>query len=255
MRAFSAIGYYFARRLQSEINVPIGIINSSWGGTPAETWMTKEAVESDKVLLKNSMEKKQEPWGPKDAGYIYNAMIAPITNFKIKGSLWYQGESNVSHADDYDRLLSTLVGSWRKNWGYEFPFYYVQIAPYKYGGDGGVRLRESQRRAESIIPNCAMIVISDIGNIDDIHPRNKKDVGIRLANIALSNQYQIKGLDISGPSLKDYQIKGNKITLNFNSRGPLVCNDACKYAFELSDNHNSQKAKVFINGSSITLGD
>jgi sialate O-acetylesterase len=207
MRNFSAIGYYFAKHIYENIQVPVGIINTSWGGTPAEAWTPEESIKADAVLHKDALSLKEVPWGPVKTAVIYNAMLAPLAGLKIKGFLWYQGESNVSNAAHYDKLLNTLISSWRKAWAEELPFYYVQIAPYKYGNpEEGVMLRNAQRMVEST-SKTAMVTISDIGNIDDIHPKNKKDVGERLGNVALKNLYSAYKGDVSGPKLLLYESK------------------------------------------------
>jgi sialate O-acetylesterase len=254
MRSFSAIGYYFGRKLLGDLNIPIGIISSSWGGTPAEAWIPESFIKNDPVLYKNAIEKVQEPWGPKDMGVIYNAMIHPLLKTNVKGVLWYQGESNTSHSNDYDRLLSSLVSSWRNVFNNDFPFYFVQIAPYTYGGENGVELRNAQRRADDNINNSAMVVVSDIGDIKDIHPRNKKDVGLRLANIALKNNYGKNELKATSPKLIGYTIDRNKIILNYESNGNLICNEACKKSFEITDTSGKYaKADVVIKSNTITL--
>lgn len=254
MRSFSAVGYYFGRKLLSDLNIPIGIISSSWGGTPAEAWIPSRYISKDPILYKNAIEKKQEPWGPKDMGVIYNAMIHPLTKSNIKGVLWYQGESNTSHSNDYDRLLSTLAGAWRNEFNNSFPFYFVQIAPYTYGGESGVELRNAQLRAADMISNSGMVVISDIGDIKDIHPKNKKDVGLRLANLALKNDYEKKEIKATGPRLISHKIDKNKIVLIYEANGNLICNDACKKSFEISDVTGKYlKADVDIKANTIIL--
>lgn len=253
MKNFSAIGYYFAKHIFENIQVPVGIINTSWGGTPAEAWMPEESIKTDAVLYKDALSLKEVPWGPVKTAAIYNAMVAPLVGLKIKGFLWYQGESNVSNAANYDKLLNTLINSWRKVWGEELPFYYVQIAPYKYGNpEEGVMLRNAQRMAETT-PKTAMVTISDIGNIDDIHPRNKKDVGIRLANVALKNLYSAYKGDVSGPKLLLYESKKGQITLFFDTQ-ELKCDKNCLNGFEIADTSGEfRKATVRIKSNTIVL--
>jgi sialate O-acetylesterase len=255
MKHFSAVGYFFAKNVFEKTNIPVGVINSSWGGTPAEAWTPREAIQSDEVLLKDATELKEVPWGPVRAGSIYNAMIAPLTKYAIAGTLWYQGEANVTHAKNYDRLLYTLVSSWRAKWGMDFPFYYAQIAPYKYGqNDDGVALRNAQNEALKTITNSSMIVLTDIGNIEDIHPRNKIDVGKRFANVALKNVYGKKDVVAWGPSVENVVKSKKEIVLNYQASGKLICNDACKNAFEIADASGKyKKADVKIDGNKITL--
>ena len=134
MRSFSAIGYFFARKLHNELGIPVGIINTSWGGTPAEAWMPEEVVLGDEFIRDAASKLKPVPWGPVENSRIYNSMIYPVISFRIAGVLWYQGEANTINAYAYERILTELIGSWRNNWGYEFPFYFAQIAPYKWAG-------------------------------------------------------------------------------------------------------------------------
>lgn len=253
MKSFSAIGYFFAKHIYENTKIPIGIINSSWGGTPAEAWTPEASIKSNPVLNKDALSLKDVPWGPVKTGVIFNAMIAPLIPFKIKGFLWYQGESNVGNAQNYDKLLVTMIASWRKLWKEDLPFYYVQIAPYKYGeGDNGVLLRNAQRLVENS-PSTAMTVISDIGNINDIHPKNKKEVGIRLANIALKNIYGYNRLVVSGPKLLLYETKRNQIVLYFDSEIEK-CDKNCKELFEIADNSGEFKsASVKVKSNTISL--
>lgn len=220
MQNFSAVAYFFARKLQAELKVPIGLLNSSWGGTPAECWMPSETFEGNDLILTAAKKLTPVPWGPIEIASIYNAMIEPLTQFKIAGALWYQGESNVSTAYAYKETMTALITSWRKKWGQEFPFYYCQIAPYKYGNPTeGAALRDAQRRTLNV-PNTGMVVTSDIGDTTDIHPRNKQDVGLRLANLALVKQYKIKNGLVEGPYYLSHRVSANQMLVYFaNAEG------------------------------------
>jgi sialate O-acetylesterase len=218
MRNFSAAGYFFAKRLQEELkNVPIGLISSNWGGTPAEIWTPEEVIKNDAVLLESAKTRKEEVYGPNQPGRAFNAMIYPLIGYKIAGVIWYQGESNVGSAV-YDKTFSALISSWRKLWNYEFPFYYVQIAPYQYGDDhfGGVEIRNAQRKVLQEIPNTGMVLTSDISPIDDIHPKDKKSVGLRLANLALVSTYKTNSDLVNGPLYKGIKIEKNKVIVAFD---------------------------------------
>lgn len=216
MQDFSAIAYFFARKLQHDINVPIGLINSSWGGTPAEAWMPAEAIASNSTLATAAKVLEPVPWGPHEVARIYNAMIAPIHDFKIAGVLWYQGESNTINGGAYREMFGTLIESWRAKWGYDFPFYFAQIAPYKYGRPHeGAIIRDAQRRTLEL-PQTAMVVTSDIGDTTDIHPKNKQDVGLRLANLALVNHYKTLDQETSGPLFNRMVVKKNKLEVYFD---------------------------------------
>jgi sialate O-acetylesterase len=216
MRNFSVIAYLFARKLHKELGVPIGVINSSWGGTPAETWMPEDVIQKDDFLREAAAKQKPVPWGPVEPGRIYNSMIFPMIQFRIAGVLWYQGEANTINAYAYKEMLEGLIKSWRSRWGYEFPFYYAQIAPYKYGNPNeGVEVREAQRRALEV-PNTGMIVLSDIGDTLNIHPKNKQDVALRFANLALNRYYKSINIEDSGPLFKEMVIERNKAIITFD---------------------------------------
>ena len=220
MRTFSAIGYFFARKLHKDLGVPVGIINTSWGGTPAEAWMPEEVIRKDDFLREAAAKLKSVPWGPNEPGRIYNSMIYPLISFRIAGVLWYQGENNTLNAYAYEKMLSGLIESWRNDWGYDFPFYFAQIAPYRYGRPfEGVEVMDAQRRVLKMV-NTGMIVLSDIGDTLDIHPKNKQDVGLRFANIALNRHYQKGDIEDSGPIYKNLEIEKNKAVITFdNSEG------------------------------------
>ncbi len=191
---FSAVLYYFGLRLQKELNVPVGLINDSWGGSPIEAWLVAGG----------------------QAGQMYNGMIAPVKPFAVRGVIWYQGESNVSNGMAYFQKMQALIEGWRKVWGYEFPFYFVQIAPWSgYAPDALPPLWEAQV-ASLKIPGTGMAVVTDlVDDIKDIHPRNKLDVGNRLALWALAKTYGKKDLVFSGPLYRSMTIEGNKVRLSF----------------------------------------
>lgn len=216
LRSFSAVGYFFGKNLRKNLNVPIGLINTSWGGTPAEVWTPAPEVEKDPVL-KAAAEKIGTSNGrPHLPGYTYNAMIAPITKFTIAGAIWYQGETNAGTSSTYTQLFSRMIGVWREAWGSEFPFYFVQIAPYRYGNNlNGALIREAQE-ATLGVPRTGMVVITDL--VDDttnIHPQNKHDVGLRLANMALAENYKRSGLSWQSPMYDRMEKNGSKIVIHF----------------------------------------
>ena len=190
VKSFSAVAYYFGKQLNQDLNVPIGLIHASWGGTPAEVWTPQMNVVNDSVLSTGRTELNETKWWPIKPGYAYNAMLAPLTSYKIAGAIWYQGESNTGTASTYQKLLTTLIISWRDKWQYEFPFYFVQLAPYKYGNKNvGALLREAQFRTLNV-SNTGMVVTTDLAEDTlDIHPKNKRDVGDRLAKLALLKTY------------------------------------------------------------------
>jgi sialate O-acetylesterase len=217
MRSTSAVGYFFARELHQKLNVPVGIIVSAWGGTPAEVWIEKSRIENKPELNENKYALNYD-WWPGEPGVCYNSMIAPVVPFGIAGGIWYQGESNVNNHQIYAELMKTLIENWRANFKKEFPFYFVQIAPYNYGEEGKSEyVREQQAMVEQIVPNTGMVVISDlVDNIDDIHPRNKLDVGKRLANYTLAETYSLEVGAYKSPVYQSMQVEGNKIRLKFD---------------------------------------
>ena len=236
MKNFSAVGYFFAKRLQEDLkNVPIGLISSNWGGTPAEIWMPEEVFQSDPVLLENAKKLNEQEYGPRQPGRAYNAMIYPLVEFKIAGTLWYQGESNVG-SEVYDKTLSALITSWRKTWQQEFPFYFVQIAPYKTGSNNfsNVTVRNSQRKVLKQVNNTGMVVISDVSDTIDIHPKDKKSVGIRLANLALVNTYKTNSSLVNGPLFKEIKIDKNKVIVSFDYADGLFFKDKITKQFEVA---------------------
>lgn len=218
LKGFSAVGYFFGKKLQHDLNVPIGLINASWGGTPAEVWTPAKEVTDDPVLKAAADKQNLTPWWPGLPGYAYNAMISPLTNFTIAGAIWYQGESNTGTAATYQQLFSKMISSWRKAWEKEFPFYYVQIAPYAYGNKNiGALLREQQAKTLSL-PRTGMVVITDlVDNVKDIHPKNKKDVADRLANWALAETYNLNIPAYKNPVYKSMEVKDNKVSLYFDN--------------------------------------
>jgi sialate O-acetylesterase len=218
MRNFSAVAYFFATRLQEELkNVPIGLIHSSWGGSPAEVWIEEDVIKNDKNLNDAAQKIKDNEWSPTQPAQTFNAMIHPFIGFKMAGVLWYQGESNVG-STVYDQTLSALIASWRKAWKFDFPFYYVQIAPYDDGHQhfASVEIRNAQRKVLQQTKNTGMVVISDVGDIKDIHPKDKKSVGVRLANLALSATYKTNSNLVNGPLFNEIKIDKNKIYITFD---------------------------------------
>ncbi len=214
---FSAVGYYYARLLQQKLKVPVGIICSSVGGTPIEAWMSSKALadfpEQFEKYKKAAAEQVR-------ACHLYNGMIYPLLNYNIKGVLWYQGEANRKDYMYYADLLKAMVTGWRSDFGVgEFPFYYVQIAPYSYGesnAPGTAFMRDAQLKAMSIIPNSGMVCTLDLGSESWIHPAEKQAVGKRLASWALAETYGFKGLPYKSPTYKSMEVKDNLVTISFN---------------------------------------
>ena len=262
---FSAVAYYFGRKLYKNLDVPIGLINTSWGGTRIEPWTppiglanvpalaainkevediqanyraqlpdkinaieawiaeTRKALETDAQLRQmpdntHPLAHQQRPTA------LYNGMVHPIVPYAIRGALWYQGESNLRDGMLYHEKMKALINGWREVWGQgEFPFYFVQLAPFNYGGRNASpfflpQIWEAQT-ATLALPNTGMAVITDIGNLRDIHPRNKQDVGRRLALWALAKDYGREDVTYSGPLYKSMAVEGDTIRLTFDHIG------------------------------------
>lgn len=257
MYDYGAVAYFFARKIHKELgDVPIGIINSSWGGTCAEVWTNPKYILQDSLLLAQSKKITEEEWGPNLPGRAYHAMIAPLKQFKIAGTLWYQGETNVSNGETYGALLSTMVKGWRQDWGYDFPFYYVQIAPWNYTRryEGGV-VRNAQRQALDSIENSGMVVISDIGDIENIHPKNKKEVGVRLADVALKYTYRRTEKEVLAPLYKSHEIKNDEIVITFDHVGSGLKSKGSKLThFEIAGKgYKFVPAEAFIRDGKVVV--
>ena len=216
----SATAYYFARYLQSVLDVPVGVIVTCWGGTPVEAWMDRETMsgfkEFDLSFLDNPDQIDRPQYKP--CG-LYNGMIAPLVPYTVKGFLWYQGESNVGRYMDYAARLSDMVSLWRGLWGRDdLPFYYVEIAPFEYGNGKSPYLREAQCRAQELIPNSGMICTNDLVEpyeFCNVHPKNKRDVGYRLAFMALNKTYGMKEIACQSPQYESMEIRDGKAHVRF----------------------------------------
>ncbi len=268
---FSAVAYYFGRELHKQLDMPIGMIHTSWGGTPAEAWTSRAMLEENPafepilkryedavavypkaiISYKERMEKWNEavkearaagkpapgrpgeplgPGHPHSPAGLYNAMIAPLVPYAIRGAIWYQGESNAGRAYQYRELFPAMIKSWWDSWDRgDFPFLFVQLANFRDvkdepGDSDWAELREAQLLTLSL-PNTGMAVIIDIGEAKDIHPKNKQDVGRRLALWALAGTYG-KDVVYSGPICRSTEKAGNKIILHFDHvDGGLVSRD------------------------------
>lgn len=266
---FTAVGYFFARHLHRKLGVPIGLIHSSWGGTPIEAWMSPAALASDPAFAvvrerwqaalaeypsrQAAYEKDLAAWtaeaeAAKSAGKphlrrkpapppgpahpstpagLYHGMIHPLLPVALRGALWYQGESNVPRAARYAKAFQALITDWRRLWGQgDFPFYFVQLAAYLPLADNTLKgstwaeLRDAQRQALAL-PNTGMAVAIDIGDANDIHPRNKQEVGRRLALLALHRVYDKPHGD-SAPALRSVSPMGDTLVLDFDAPDGLA---------------------------------
>ncbi len=217
---FSAVGYFMAKNLHIKLDVPVGIIFSAFGGTPAEDWMSREALLSNpdlKDLVENydTMTTGYKPKGKVMNG-LYNGMINPLLPLAIKGCAWYQGESNNDRPEQYKVLLKSLIENWRADFqDPELPFLIVQIAPHK---DMKPELRESQFLVSETVDKTALIVTTDCGDANDIHPPFKQPVGARLALAARGLAYNDR-IVFEGPAFKSFEVKGNEIIVEFDHVG------------------------------------
>lgn len=216
---FSAVGYFYARQLQQSLNVPVGMICSSFGGSRIESWIKNDVITGFTEAFKQTTQEKTPQHHR--ASRLYNGMIAPILNYTIKGALWYQGEANVGNYQDYPALLAAMVKSWRADFGLgEFPFYFVQIAPCWYNNpkaNNSAFLREAQQKAMSLIPNSGMVTTVDFGEERNIHPAEKAAVSKRLALWALSETYGQKGLPYKSPVFKSMEVKDSIAVISFDN--------------------------------------
>ena len=260
---WSATGYFFGRQLHQDLHLPIGLIHTSWGGTPAQSWTPAEVLQGDPEFKANYWDKAQEkflqyptlievynketlpawqaavdaakaegkpaprkpiePLGPNSQyapSRLFNGMLLGATKYSIKGAIWYQGESNASDAAGYRRLLPAMINAWRKEWKQgEFPFYIVQLANYmarraEPTDSNWANLRDAQRVIALKVPNTGLAVAIDIGDEKDIHPRNKQEVGRRLALAAEAKTYG-KEIVFSGPWFDKASFDGANVKISF----------------------------------------
>lgn len=250
---FSAVAYQFGKRLQEKLNVPVGIIVSSWGGTPIRAWMSEEGLKDvpGMLELKDKAAFRQQ-------SVLYNAMLAPLTSYSIAGFLWYQGENDRRHAHLYEKALPAMVRQWRKDWGdKKLPFYYAQIAPWLYTPDKGkifsAYLREAQLKAMDDISNGAMVVTADVGSNKTIHPPNKTVVAERLANCALAKTYD-KEVACYGPLYKSFKADDGQIEVKFKHNEGLYLKDSATQNFEIAgEDQIFYPAEAHIEGGKLVL--
>lgn len=251
---WSAVGYFFARQLHLTLDVPVGMINNAWGGSACEAWINRDVLakhleyqplldrwagiekNNPKVIEELSSksnltddEKKQlaqlknQLTGNARPANIYNGVLRSHLGYGIRGAIWYQGESNVSRAYQYRTLFPLMIQNWREEWGQgDFPFYWVQLADFlaekpEPAESAWAELREAQTMTMKALPNTGEAVIIDIGEGKDIHPKNKVDVGRRLARWALSEVYQVPGIPCRSPLYKSKDVQGEKIVLTFDN--------------------------------------
>ena len=265
---FSAVAFYFARSLQKELDVPIGIVQSDWGGSNIEAWMSRDTLssnthykkeildayagseqaymdallayykaraEADKKGVTFNQRLPVRGWRPTE---LYNGMIAPLIPLSMKGAIWYQGEANVSRAYDYRALFPDLIRNWRHDWGYDFPFLFVQLAPFRAiqshpGESEWAELREAQTHAAKAVTKTAMIVTTDVGDERELHPPKKAPVGTRLAKAALALAYG-EPSEFSGPIFQSVSFREGRAFLTFDHvDGGLVSGGSALKGFSI----------------------
>lgn len=252
---FSAAAYYFGRRLNEQLQLPVGLIDATVGGTRIELWTPPGAEDA--------------AGSPKERSRLYNGMVAGLAPYAIKGVIWYQGESNIIDLDDgpaYTPKMEALVTGWRRQWQTDFPFYYVQVAPHLYsvvraqhvfhGAESAPLLWEAQAQALRI-PNTAMISTIDlVDDLRDIHPRDKKSVGIRLANVALARSYGRKDIEAFGPAYRKIEIMGATAVLHFDHADGLATRDGkAPDSFEVAGADGRYlPATARIDGDKVVVG-
>jgi len=258
MEKFSSVAYFFGRELYKNLSIPVGLINSSWGGTPVEVWLKKELINGDTDLKEAAQKLNKVAWWPNDPGLAYNAMIHPITKFNIAGCIWYQGESNRVNPVSYYKSFPLMIKSWREEWGKNLPFYFVQIAPYKYDdpkATDAAHVRDAQLYTMENLDNTGMVVTNDIGNLENIHPINKQDVGYRLALWALAKTYGKEELEYSGPVYKSMEINKKIIVLHFDhaEKGLMQKGKELREFFIAGEDQVFYPAKAKINRNTVEV--
>ncbi len=253
--SFSALGYFFGKELFTNLNIPIGLVESAWGGSSCETWANTTSLNFVADY------KNKGPWKPIDANdnqtpnVLYNGMIAPLVPFTFAGVLWYQGETNVGRAQQLTDLFPAMIEGWRNDFQQKnLPFYFVQIAPYGgYGGTSEPELWEAQTYTQ-LLGNTGMACTLDIGDQANIHPARKEQVGHRLALWALAKNYG-QPLACSGPQYRSMQIEGNKIRINFDyAQSGLKADNNAPTQFEIAgDNLAFSPAKTLIDGQTLLV--
>lgn len=225
---FSATAYYFGRLVNEVTDVPVGLVVAAWGGSACEAWMRADWLRAfpDARLPKTKADivsKNRTPTA------LYNGMLHPLIGMTMRGVIWYQGEDNCNRAHTYADMFSALINGWRAEWKQgDFPFYYCQIAPYEYAlitekGKPVINsayLREAQAKVEQKVPNTGMAVLLDAGMEKGIHPAQKQTAGERLALLALSKTYGVKGINGESPYYKEMEVKGDTVIVSFE-RAPM----------------------------------
>ncbi len=268
VQEFSAVAYYFGRDLEKALKVPVGLIVTSWGGMPCESYTSLEALDAEPSLkyladkaraAAKQFEMDKKPVAPSTPTVLYNAMTHPLLKFPVKGAIWYQGESNAGRAYEYRTLYPAMIKDWRARWKSELPFIGVQLAPFGNGknNSNGVtyaELRDAQLHATKVLPKVGVAVITDFGNETDIHPAQKEPVGARLALNARALAYGEK-IVYSGPVFKDAKFDTGTATITFDHvGGGLVAKDGDLTGFTVAGKDGVfHPAKATIKGDTVIV--
>ncbi len=252
VRNFSATAYFFGRRIEDYLDVPVGLIVVAWGGSACEAWMNDEMLAAFPEAAANipavDGEIKSKNRTP---SVLFKGMLNPFIGLPMRGVIWYQGEDNWNRAHTYTDMFSTMIKGWRDLWGQgESPFYYCQIAPYDYsiitepGKEiiNSAYLREAQARVENLVPNTGMAVLMDAGWAGGIHPSNKRTPGERLALLALGKTYGVKGIGYESPVYKSMEVKGDTVIVSFDRAPEWI---AGKHSFESNQFQLAGADRVF----------
>ncbi|MFT6867965.1 MAG: sialate O-acetylesterase [Cyclobacteriaceae bacterium] len=218
---FSAVAYFFGQQLQDILDVPVGLIHTSWGGSSVQAWMSQKSISLQQEVNLEDVDISNKTNHIPTA--LFNAMINPLIPYTIKGMLWYQGESNRKEPEKYQELFPAMVKDWRSRWGIgDFPFYFTQIAPYSYGNndafqtvDNTAFIREAQLACVELISNSGIAITMDIGDPISIHPPKKKEVADRLLYNALNQTYNFKNIDGASPVFDSLIVNDDGLLLNF----------------------------------------
>lgn len=231
---FSAIGYMVAKQLSEATGMPVGVVNSSWGGTPIECWTPALSYEMCDYLRSANDELHQGEWGPCRPGRIYNAMVYPFADYKFAACLWYQGEENTANPKAYTDMFYTFAAGYRDLFGANLPIIYAQIAPYEYGSGRGVEIRERQRRAMGV-DNTAMVVIGELGDPQNIHPQKKVEAAQRFGSALLKLAYGRTDLHYEAPLFESAEYVKNKAIITFsNAEGLHTADGKAPDMFEVA---------------------